>query len=367
MKVHTVCNRDCPDTCGLIATAQDNQLLRVEGDPDHPITRGIVCARTQRFQNRQHDPARLQTPLLRTSTGFREASWQEAITFIADGLIQPRPGCDFELARAVAALLLKRGIFTDIDTFTDNAGDYRTMLRSRTTRAWARSADVSDDQVDLLASVLADRPSATLLRWGMARRLRGGAIVRAIDTLCAASGNVGIAGGGVSYRSAKLGAFASLEDLPPPSRSIPEPQLGRYLLDTQDPPVRGVWITSGNPVVMLPDSHAVQDGLRGCEWVVVVDTFMTDTALCATMVLPTTTLFEDDGLLASYGYQWMGASQPVLKPPSGVRTDLQIVQKLAAEIDGRRNLGVRVISDHLAGSAKDWKRKLAQPLLAQLA
>ena len=80
---------------------------------------------------------------------------------------------------------------------------------------------------------------------------------------------------------------------------------------------------------MLPDSATVARALETRELVVVVDPFLTDTARRATVVLPTTTLLEDDDLLGAYGHHWLGASTPVVAPPHGVQSDLEIVQALA--------------------------------------
>ena len=71
VKILTACNRDCPDACGLIATVEDGRVVRLEGDPRHPVTRGFLCYRTSRFLSRQYDPSRLTTPLLRRGTDFR--------------------------------------------------------------------------------------------------------------------------------------------------------------------------------------------------------------------------------------------------------------------------------------------------------
>lgn len=35
----TVCNRDCPDACGIVATVEDGRVVRLQGDPDYPVTR----------------------------------------------------------------------------------------------------------------------------------------------------------------------------------------------------------------------------------------------------------------------------------------------------------------------------------------
>ncbi len=149
------------------------------------------------------------------------------------------------------------------------------------------------------------------------------------------SGNLGIPGGGVSFYYKRRGAFDTSFLKKKPPRTIAEPLLGEGILAAQDPPVRAVWVTAGNPVSMLPDSATVARALETRELVVVVDPFLTDTARRATVVFPTTTLVEDDDLLGAYGNHWLGASTPVVAPPPGVMTDLQIVQALAAEIDRR--------------------------------
>jgi anaerobic selenocysteine-containing dehydrogenase len=85
---------------------------------------------------------------------------------------------------------------------------------------------------------------------------------------------------------------------------------------------------------------------------------MTDTARRAHLVLPTTTLVEDDDLVGAYGNHWLGASVPVVTPPPEVKGDLEIVQLLAAEIDRRTGAGAGGIAPKVAGSARRWKRRL---------
>src|SRR6185436_9665918 len=79
-----------------------------------------------------------------------------------------------------------------------------------------------------------------------------------------------------------------------------------------------------------------------------------DTARRAHLVLPTTTLLEDDDLLGSYGHHWIGASRPVVPAPPGVKSDLEIVQGLAARVG---------LGEALAGDARAWKRRFLRPEL----
>jgi anaerobic selenocysteine-containing dehydrogenase len=100
---------------------------------------------------------------------------------------------------------------------------------------------------------------------------------------------------------------------------------------------------------MLPDSDATVRVIREMRFSVVVDSFLTDTARLATVVLPTTTLLEADDILGSYGHHYLGIAQPVVAAPSGVKSDLEIIQALAQRV----GLGAE-----LAGTAREWKQRL---------
>ena len=114
-----------------------------------------------------------------------------------------------------------------------------------------------------------------------------------------------------------------------------------------------VWVTAGNPVAMLPDSHTVAEALRSRELTVVVDSFLTDTARCAHLVLPTTTMLEEDDLLGAYGHHWLVESRPVVSAPEGVRSDYQISQELA------RRVGLSEMFDQ---GVQAWKQRLLGPV-----
>ena len=81
--IRTVCAHDCPDQCSLIATVENGRVLRVQGDPDHPMTAGFACAKVNREHELVHSPERVRTPLRRTGkkgTGeFAPVSWEAAL------------------------------------------------------------------------------------------------------------------------------------------------------------------------------------------------------------------------------------------------------------------------------------------------
>lgn len=77
------CPMDCFDACGLIATIDNGRITRIEGDPDHPLTRGHVCPKGKALLERHYHPRRLCYPLRRNGNGWTPVSWDAAIDEIA--------------------------------------------------------------------------------------------------------------------------------------------------------------------------------------------------------------------------------------------------------------------------------------------
>ena len=275
---------------------------------------------------------------------------------LADRSYQPRPGGDCALAMATARLLWERGhVDPDAADYCDNLEEFHALCHSRSVAEWCADADLPVEAAADLADCLGPgKPCAILVGWGMGRRRNGGTIVRALDALAAISGNLGIAGGGVSFYFKRRRAFQSLPTLAGSPRTISEITFGADLL-AADPAVRMLWVTAGNPVAMLPDSETVAKAIAALEFVVVVDCFLTDTAALATVVLPTTTILEEDDIVGGYGNHWIGSVRPVVPRPEGVRSDLEITQLLA------RALGIPGFDE----SARTWKQRLLAPELAK--
>lgn len=85
--VRGACPHDCPDTCATIVTVEDGRAVRIQGDPDHPVTQGFLCAKVNRYLERTYHPDRLQFPLKRVgpkgSGKFERVSWEAAMADIA--------------------------------------------------------------------------------------------------------------------------------------------------------------------------------------------------------------------------------------------------------------------------------------------
>ena len=89
-EVRTICMRDCPDACSIIATVEDGRVIRQRGDPEHGVTRGVLCARGNAYLKRQYDPARLRWPQRRTAGGWERLAWDQALDLMAEKLAHAR-------------------------------------------------------------------------------------------------------------------------------------------------------------------------------------------------------------------------------------------------------------------------------------
>ncbi|WP_376767914.1 molybdopterin-dependent oxidoreductase [Neobacillus endophyticus] len=77
------CPLNCWDSCGLLVTVENEQVVKVEGDPDHPITKGKICGRGRMLAARANSPQRLLHPLKKINGTFQEISWEQALDEIA--------------------------------------------------------------------------------------------------------------------------------------------------------------------------------------------------------------------------------------------------------------------------------------------
>jgi anaerobic selenocysteine-containing dehydrogenase len=83
----SVCPLDCPDTCSVIITVEDNKVTKLEGNPNHPITKGFACVKTYKYPERQNHKDRLLYPMKcvgkKGEGKFERVSWEEALDDIS--------------------------------------------------------------------------------------------------------------------------------------------------------------------------------------------------------------------------------------------------------------------------------------------
>ena len=92
----------CACRCGIRVWIKDGQIRYLQGNPAHPVNRGVLCAKGASGIMQHYSPARLRKPLLRTgergSGEFREIEWDEALQIATDWLAPIRARNPDELA-----------------------------------------------------------------------------------------------------------------------------------------------------------------------------------------------------------------------------------------------------------------------------
>ena len=80
--------RECPAGCGLLAKNREGRVVKLEGNPLHPINRGKLCARGHAALQALYHPDRIHTPMLKEGEGWKKISFGQALTLIQKKSLQ---------------------------------------------------------------------------------------------------------------------------------------------------------------------------------------------------------------------------------------------------------------------------------------
>jgi molybdopterin guanine dinucleotide-containing S/N-oxide reductase-like protein len=88
---HAACPHDCPDACSVLITIEDGRATKIQGDPEHPVTQGFLCAKVAKYLDRVYSPDRVLYPMRRVAPKgpcgagalarevFERISWDDAL------------------------------------------------------------------------------------------------------------------------------------------------------------------------------------------------------------------------------------------------------------------------------------------------
>jgi anaerobic selenocysteine-containing dehydrogenase len=82
--------RECPAGCGILVETHEGRVTKVEGNPEHPVSRGNLCARGQASVQGLYHPDRLQGPRSYDGLQFTNLTWGTAERLIAERIQQAR-------------------------------------------------------------------------------------------------------------------------------------------------------------------------------------------------------------------------------------------------------------------------------------
>jgi anaerobic selenocysteine-containing dehydrogenase/Fe-S-cluster-containing dehydrogenase component len=79
--------KECPAGCGILVKTREGRPIKIEGNPQHPVNRGRLCARGQAALQGLYDPDRVTQPMQKDRTGqWKPISWDDALAQVATAL-----------------------------------------------------------------------------------------------------------------------------------------------------------------------------------------------------------------------------------------------------------------------------------------
>ncbi len=479
------CPMDCFDLCRFKVSVENNRIVKIEGDPRHPVTKGFICKKGKKLVSRFSHPDRLVHPLMKKNGAFVEISHDEAVDIIAEKLlsikekygpravlnyvsdgyggiknniqniffdwfggssrpvgslcwaagiaaqtydfgvprghfpddvlnsdlvivwgrnpkftsihfysllkkaqkngtriividpvktatadafdchIRIRPSCDGALALAMCSFIIENNLCDRefIENHVTGFERFKAAVSEFTPEKAAQITGIGKETIEQLALDYAKADRASIyIGYGMQRYRNGGNNVRCIDALGAVTGKIGRKGCGVNYAAKSIYPFLAR---PRPetcgqrqcSREFAYGELGRFLRDANDPPVKAAFVAGGNPLNQVPDLETAVKYFAQIEFKVVFDHFMTDTARHADIVIPSASVFEQDDIFTTSMYcPVLNYSKKAVDPPENVIPEFEFYMMLAHKM-GMKPGGFGF------NDSKDYLEKSVAPLL----
>lgn len=202
-KIITTCPLDCFDACSLEVTVDsEGKIIEIEGNKEHPITRGFICEKGKKHLERVYHPDRLKYPMVKEEGQWKRISWDEAYNILASRMKNYMDSYGSE-SIAVYNYAGAAGILKNIeDIFFDYVGGMTTFYGSV---CWG--AGMAAQKLDF-GRVLSHKPedilnSKTVVIWGrnpvetnihlvpyIKAAKKNGAEVIVVDPIKSASANI---------------------------------------------------------------------------------------------------------------------------------------------------------------------------------
>jgi assimilatory nitrate reductase catalytic subunit len=286
-----------------------------------------------------------------------------------------RPGSDAALANGLLHVLIRDHLIDQafIDARTEGFDDVRRLAAQYWPERVEQLTGVPESAIVQAARLLGRAPSVMVLTGrGAEQQAQGVNNVLAYINLALARGAVGAPCGGYGSLTGHGNGQGAREhgqraDQLPGYRSIADPAARRHLaavwnvaesaipgpgrsafelLDSAGEPdgIHALLVMGSNLVVSAPDALRVERRLKALDSLVVVDSFLSETATLADVVLPAAQWAEEDGTTTNLEGRVIRRRR-ALDPPPGVRTDLEILTALAAGLGHRRDFPSSISRD----------------------
>lgn len=263
----------------------------------------------------------------------------------ADLFLQPKPGTDGALALGIANYLISTNKI-DKEFISKNVLGFDAFTKHVSTYTLAKTEEITAipaDKIQKAADLIGDiQPMTIVPGYGMQRYTNGGQSTRCLLAIQVITGNIGKPGACWHYANLQSYVFDDVLEpdcyFPPKKpdgifrRSISMAKLGEDMLVQKDPDLKMIWVERGNPLTQNPDTNKLLKAFKNLEFRVVVDQFMTDTALEADIILPAKNMFEQSDIIGSYWNPYVQLKQKVVEPAGEVKPESEIYYLLAKKL-----------------------------------
>ncbi len=260
---------------------------------------------------------------------------------IASEYIQIKPATDGALALGIANYLINEKLIDRdfIEGHVKGFEEYKRYAQDFTLDYVEEITGIDKERIKKLAqNYVGNKPSSIIIGYGLQRYKNGGNNIRCIDALGALTGNIGISGGGVNYSNKLIGEYIDGEvkksdALVRNRRSYSKTRFAEFLMNANNPSVKCLFITKANPLVQVPNIGKTIEAIKKVDFKVVIDMFMTDTAKYADLVLPTTSILEEEEFLYSSMYSpYLNYSNRVAEPLNNIMGEYEFFRVLAKKM-----------------------------------
>lgn len=255
-------------------------------------------------------------------------------TDFAQEYIQVNPGSDGVLAMGIAHIILREGWLNweFVRQHVHGLEGFALRAKEFDPEKVAKLTGVSlEEQKELAQKISHMEPVMILPGYGLQRYSGGGNTLRAIDALLALTGNIGKPGAGIHYAHQHHRGNLKKVTLDPSrykSRTFPHPFLAEEIKKAE-PPIQLAVVTRSNPLVQQPDSLLWREIWRKIPFKVTLDTTLSETARQSDLVLPVTTAFEDEDLIATSWSPILQLTRKIVEPQGEAKPEAIIFTELA--------------------------------------
>jgi len=307
---------------------------------DWANSRRIVIWGTNKFESSLHTKQVIQQAIDRGAKLIVIDPRRTPHAKMADIYTTIRPGTDAALALGIANEIIRRDLYDHdfVNKHVLGFEEYCTRVAEYDKDRVSEITWVEPDTIEKIAVTFATHGPAltTTAPAGMNHYTNGTWAARAVHSLLAICGYLGVSGGGFQYLSSDCSPFNSaaltLDHLLPSDVKPVVPSatyLPDYILSHEDSPTKVLVIQAASPVTQWPNTNKTIEALKRIPFKVCIDLEMTDTARLCDIVLPATFIFEHHNLVHSELHRIVQYAPKIIEPVGEARPELEIWRGLA--------------------------------------